>query len=113
MIPDEEWGVHNSHCCEFHGCKYGDETNCPVVTQVTKQLYMCDECHSLEQEDKRFGIYKHFKGKMYELYDIVMDSTSMEKVAIYRDSNGNKWCRPWKEFDDIHPVHNIKRFQKL
>lgn len=25
----ENWGVHISHCCILHGCKYGDR-DCPV-----------------------------------------------------------------------------------
>jgi len=112
MFPEINYGVHQTHCCVFHGCKYGDE-DCPVVTKIEDQLYLCEECYTLNQEDNRYGIYKHFKGKMYELYDIVMDSTSMEKVAVYRDSDGNKWCRLWKEFDDIHPEKNIKRFVKI
>lgn len=35
--------VHATHCCKWHGCKYGD-INCPVVSGKTKQLYPCDYC---------------------------------------------------------------------
>ncbi len=38
-----ELAVHASHCCKWHGCKYGDE-NCPVVTGKVKQLYTCEYC---------------------------------------------------------------------
>lgn len=36
-------GVHTSHCCALHGCKYGDE-NCPVVLKTHKQEYDCESC---------------------------------------------------------------------
>jgi len=38
-------GVHVSHCCIIHGCKYGDE-KCPVVIGIFKQDYPCEECMS-------------------------------------------------------------------
>lgn len=36
-------GVHTSHCCKDHGCKYGDDA-CPVVTGRLKQEYPCEDC---------------------------------------------------------------------
>lgn len=38
-----EWGVHEGHCCVLHGCKYGDK-DCPVVSNETKQDYLCESC---------------------------------------------------------------------
>ena len=43
-IPKENFGVHATHCCEKHGCKYGDE-DCPVVLNLVKQLYPCEDCN--------------------------------------------------------------------
>lgn len=37
------YGVHETHCCETHGCKYGDE-DCPVVLGIVKQKYECESC---------------------------------------------------------------------
>ena len=37
------WKVHASHCCKWHGCKYGDD-DCPVVTGLIKQEYLCEWC---------------------------------------------------------------------
>lgn len=43
-------GVHASHCCKWHGCKYGDD-DCPVVRGVVKQQYLCEWCcEDLENE---------------------------------------------------------------
>ena len=38
-------GVHAEHCCQDHGCKYGDE-NCPVEKGVVAQEYPCENCFS-------------------------------------------------------------------
>lgn len=42
-IPSEYWGVHRTHCCFEHGCKYGDK-DCPVELGLIKQDYPCEEC---------------------------------------------------------------------
>lgn len=39
----DDIGVHESHCCSDHGCKYGD-SDCPVAHYGLKQLYRCEEC---------------------------------------------------------------------
>lgn len=43
MIDLEDIGVHTSHCCKQHGCKYGDE-DCPVAFGEHKQEYPCETC---------------------------------------------------------------------
>lgn len=43
-IPKNKWGVHRTHCCNKHGCKYGDE-DCPVATDLLEQDYPCEECN--------------------------------------------------------------------
>jgi len=42
-IPIEDWGVHITHCCSSHGCKYGD-ADCPVATKLVAQKYPCEDC---------------------------------------------------------------------
>lgn len=46
-ITKEDWGVHITHCCLEHGCKYGDD-ECPVELGLVKQQYSCEMC----KEDK-------------------------------------------------------------
>jgi hypothetical protein len=41
-------GVHVTHCCIVHGCKYGDE-DCPVVNATHKQEYLCETCDFFEE----------------------------------------------------------------
>ena len=66
-----EYGVHKSHCCKWHGCKYGDP-NYPVVSGKIKQEYLCELCYDdLEgeyyytQRLKNIEEIKQFKGEKY------------------------------------------------
>ena len=36
-------GVHVSHCCKWHGCKYGDK-DCSVVLGEAEQEWPCEYC---------------------------------------------------------------------
>lgn len=36
-------GVHKSHCCLIHGCKYNDD-DCPVVLCKVEQDFPCEDC---------------------------------------------------------------------
>lgn len=40
--------VHTSHCCKWHGCKYGDD-DC-TVTLGAPQEYPCEFC-AMDYED--------------------------------------------------------------
>ena len=42
-IDKSKFGVHKTHCCIQHGCKYGDD-DCPVVLGIIKQEYVCEDC---------------------------------------------------------------------
>ena len=46
-------GVHATHCCTLHGCKYGDE-DCPVLQQRVRQEYPCKEC--MNDDIGRLGV---------------------------------------------------------
>lgn len=69
-MDKSKWGVHESHCCVAHGCKYGDP-DCPVVNKQTKQQYLCEECDFEgiktveEAELKVDGFAKLNPNKMY------------------------------------------------
>jgi len=58
--------VHESHCCEHHGCKYGDE-DCPVASGETQQLYPCEECREEDPKEKA----------MRELVRLVQDAVDL------------------------------------
>lgn len=48
-VEKGHWGVHETHCCSIHGCKYGYE-DCPVVLGgLIKQKYKCEDCDDDEK----------------------------------------------------------------
>lgn len=54
-------------------------------------------------ENKRLkihGVYKHFKGNLYLLEDVIYDSETEEKMVAYRALYGDYklWCRPYDMF---------------
>lgn len=54
----DKQGVHTSHCCKWHGCKYGDE-DCPVVIGIAEQEYLCEYYYQdLENEEYHRQILK-------------------------------------------------------
>ncbi len=56
-------GVHASHCCKWHGCKYGD-SDCPVCNGEVEQEYLCEDCYEdLEEEE----YYKRVVARIEEI----------------------------------------------
>jgi hypothetical protein len=56
-------GVHATHCCKWHGCKYGDP-DCPVVSGEVEQEYLCWDCdHDLEDE-------QYYRNKLAKIEEI-------------------------------------------
>lgn len=61
-------GVHATHCCILHGCKYGDD-DCPVENKKVEQEYPCQDCHEnynihtlqevLDVLNKKIPVCKH------------------------------------------------------
>lgn len=60
------------------------------------------------QELKIGRIYKHFKGDLYLVEDIVVHSESKEKMVLYRAlySNGIRYVRPYNMF--MEKVDKVK-----
>lgn len=54
----------------------------------------------MDRELKIHGIYKHFKGKLYLVEDIIYHSETGEKMVAYRALYGEYklWCRPYDMF---------------
>ena len=46
--------------------------------------------------------YKHFKGHIYKVINIALDSETLEKMVVYEDINSNKvWVRPYNMFNSL------------
>ncbi len=61
------------------------------------------------------GIYRHFKGKRYELIDVARHSETLEWMVVYRAlyDNGDLWVRPlsmWEEQVEYNG-QTVARFQ--
>lgn len=52
---------------------------------------------------KKYGIYRHFKGKFYLVLDIVKHSETKEELVLYRALYGEKelWVRPISMFTSL------------
>jgi hypothetical protein len=65
MEPNK-YGVHRTHCCAIHGCKYGDE-DCPVASGTIKQEYSCEWCNDEGFENaERVQQYVTYQQKIKE-----------------------------------------------
>ena len=53
-MPEAEKDVHTEHCCRWHGCKYGDDADCPVENGTKRQSYACEQC---DYEADQIGDY--------------------------------------------------------
>ena len=60
------------------------------------------------------GIYRHFKGNLYELVDFANNSETLETMVIYRALYGEKelWVRPLCMWDEevVRDGTTYKRF---
>lgn len=65
------------------------------------------------------GKYRHYKGKLYEVIDIVHHSETLEKMVLYKslyeNPIGELWARPYQMFFEEIEVGGkmVKRFEKI
>lgn len=92
-IPKERWGVHETHCCKKHGCKYGKHEDCPVVLDLVKQAYSCQTGFDMEEdcfeedcfeEDIDFQMkYDEYRAVLEEIESITRNSSNGEIFKIH------------------------------
>lgn len=63
------------------------------------------------------GIYKHYKGNMYQVLHIANHSETLEKMVVYKAlyGEGEIWVRPasmWEEEIEINGK-TVKRFELI
>ena len=63
------------------------------------------------------GIYKHYKGNMYELLYIANHSETLEKMVVYKAlyGEGEIWVRPASMWDEEIEINGktVKRFELI
>ena len=66
-------------------------------------------------EMPHMGIYRHFKGNMYELIGVARHSETMEPMVVYRALYGERglWVRPLKMWNETveRDGRRVKRFE--
>lgn len=58
------------------------------------------------------GLYRHYKGKHYEVIGVAKNSETGEEVVVYRALYGERglWVRPLAMFEETLP-NGMKRFE--
>ena len=65
------------------------------------------------------GLYKHYKGNLYEVIGVAKHSETLEKLVVYKATyqkdGENLWVRPLTMFLEIVTIEGIeqKRFEKF
>jgi len=65
------------------------------------------------------GLYRHYKGKIYEVTGIATHSETLEKLVVYKATyqkeGENLWVRPLSMFTEEIVVEGktVKRFEKI
>lgn len=65
------------------------------------------------------GLYKHYKGNIYEVIGIAKHSETLEEMVVYKATyqkeGENLWARPLQMFKEIIIVDGVrkKRFEKI
>jgi hypothetical protein len=65
-----------------------------------------------EVERKRIdkGVYRHFKGGLYEVYDTVIDSETLSTMVLYRPVGTTAlWVRPYDMFTSMVDRDGVKQ----
>jgi hypothetical protein len=96
-------GVHRTHCCNIHGCKYGDPS-CPVESGEIIQTYPCEQCENDptgRTEDTRE--HKPCLGVSSYVSGIRIDYRLNETCGFYADASvyQSKIIKI-----EAHPYHN-------
>ncbi len=63
------------------------------------------------------GLYRHYKGKLYEVLDTVRHSETLEPMTLYRALYGDRglWVRPAAMFTEEVVIDEVRqpRFSKI
>ncbi|MBL7920844.1 MAG: DUF1653 domain-containing protein [Bacteroidia bacterium] len=65
------------------------------------------------------GLYKHYKGKVYEVIGIAAHSETLEKLVVYKATyqkeGENLWVRPLSMFTETILIDGktVNRFEKM
>jgi hypothetical protein len=70
-------------------------------------------------ENVQLGLYKHYKGRVYEVIGVARHSETLEELVVYKatyqEEGENLWVRPRMMFEEtvIADEKKVPRFSKL
>ena len=74
---------------------------------------------SYQLKQMETGLYKHYKGNIYEVIGLAKHSETLEKLVVYKATYQNEgeniWVRPLAMFNETirHNGESVKRFLKV
>ena len=73
-----------------------------VVMRDSKSRVARRGSSSLPSGTMKKGVYRHFKGREYEVIDTALHSETQEEFVVYRPLYGERklWIRPLKMFNE-------------
>lgn len=69
--------------------------------------------------EMKLGLYKHYKGNLYEVIGIARHSETLEELVVYKatyqEEGENLWVRPLQMFNETVMIDGLeqKRFEKI
>lgn len=71
---------------------------------------------SMENKIVIGGIYRHFKGNLYKVLEMALDSETLEEIVVYKALYGEEktWVRPKKMFlEEVNRNDQKYRFELI
>lgn len=91
IVTPDQWGVHIGHCCVYHGCKYGDDEQCPVESKKAVQKYPCESCGEIKEEQENFFTSDKGHSLYLELVRLAIAGSGDWQDERDRHANANEW----------------------
>jgi acyl-CoA thioesterase I len=105
----QQWdydGVHPNP----QGYRCMAKTAQPILAGAINQV-----AGKMSEANLKSGIYRHYKGNMYQVLGVAKHSETMEDVVVYRAlyGDGGLWVRPLSMFAEFVEVNGnkVKRFE--
>jgi hypothetical protein len=98
-------GIHTSHCCHKHGCKYGAGLDCVVESGLKRQEFPCEFCDedAKDENETADAIIAWLEGRVKELREMdtripgYIRQSAYDRADHYEDVVRGIRERAWKK----------------